>query len=100
MKTIRRSFCFTAVLVLVSILVYGSAASAKEPDIFGITRIRVGFFHFSGYHEEDEEGRRSGYGYDFLQKIGNYIDCVYEYKGYDLSYSDCLDLLEKGEVIS
>ena len=29
--------------------------------------IRVGFFAFDGYHMMDENGERSGYGYEFLR---------------------------------
>lgn len=61
--------------------------------------MKVGFFAFSGYHEKDEDtGRLSGYGYEFLQKIGNESDLTYEYMDYDKSYSDSLDALEKGEI--
>ena len=28
--------------------------------------VKVGFFAMDGYHVMDEEGNRSGYGYDFL----------------------------------
>ena len=31
--------------------------------------IRVGFFAMDGYHMIDEEGNRSGYGYDFLRMM-------------------------------
>ena len=29
--------------------------------------VKVGFFAMDGYHMMDEEGNRSGYGYDFLR---------------------------------
>lgn len=61
-------------------------------------KIRVGFFKFSGYHEISADGTRSGYGYDFFQKIGALDDWTFDYSGYDLSYSDNLDMLERGEL--
>ena len=30
--------------------------------------VKVGFFAMDGYHVMDEEGNRSGYGYDFLRR--------------------------------
>ncbi len=60
--------------------------------------LRVGFFAFSGYHVIEEDGRRSGYGYEFLQKLASHADWTYEYVGYDGSYADALDMLRSGEV--
>lgn len=60
--------------------------------------IRVGFYNMDGYHEQDEDGHRSGYGYEFLQKVGRYLPYRYEYVGYDKSWNEMLDMLEKGEA--
>ena len=67
-----------------------SAAAAKT--------VRVGFFQFAGYHILDDSGRRSGYGYEFLQLIARYGDWKYEYLGYDVSYEDSLKMLENGQL--
>ena len=63
-----------------------------------VPALRVGYFSFSGYHEMSEDGRLSGYGYEFLQKLASYGDWTYEYAGYDSSYSDCLDMLSGGQL--
>ena len=47
--------------------------------------VKVGFFAMDGYHMMDEEGNRSGYGYDFLRLMARYWDVDYEYVGYDQS---------------
>lgn len=60
--------------------------------------VRVGFFAFAGYQDMTEDGRRDGYGYEFLQRLSVYTDWEYEYLGYDGSYSDALDMLRSGEV--
>lgn len=60
--------------------------------------VRVGFFEFDGYHEEDKNGIRSGYGYELMQKLGTYNDWVYEYVGYDKSWSEMQDMLANGEI--
>ena len=43
--------------------------------------VKVGFFAIDGYHVVDEEGNRSGYGYDFLRLMARYWDVDYEYVG-------------------
>lgn len=60
--------------------------------------IRVGFFAFDGYHMVDEDGERSGYGYDFLRMIASYMDVDYEYVGYENSWEDMLPMLARGEI--
>lgn len=44
--------------------------------------LRVGFFAFDGYHMLDDEGNKSGYGYDFIRKISRYLNVDFEYIGY------------------
>ena len=36
--------------------------------------VRVGFYNFEGYHEIDESGRKSGYGYEYLQQIAALVE--------------------------
>ena len=51
-----------------------------------------------GYHMMDEDGRKSGYGYDFLRLMARYWDVEYEYIGYDKGWSDMQQMLENGEI--
>ena len=60
--------------------------------------VKVGFFAMDGYHVMDEEGNRSGYGYDFLRLMARYWDVDYEYIGYDKSWDDMQQMLEDGEI--
>ena len=60
--------------------------------------VKVGFFAMDGYHIMDEEGNRSGYGYDFLRLMARYWDVNYEYVGYDKSWDDMQQMLEDGEI--
>ena len=73
-------------------------AYAAEPDQEQPEVLRVGFFAFSGYHTIDDSGRRSGYGYEFLQRLAIHGGWSYEYVGYDGSYADALDMLRNGQV--
>ena len=40
-----------------------------------------------GYQMIDEDGKRSGYEYDLLQKLSRYLPYTFEYVGYDKSWS-------------
>lgn len=60
--------------------------------------VRVGFFAMDGYHMMDEDGRKSGYGYDFLRLMARYWDVEYEYIGYDKGWSNMQQMLENGEI--
>ena len=46
----------------------------------------------------DEDGNRSGYGYDFLRLMVRYWDADYEYIGYDKSWEDMQRMLLDGEI--
>ena len=92
----KRLLCFVAAaaLLLSSCLsAWAAEMTAEQPEV-----LRVGFFAFSGYHIIEEDGRRSGYGYEFLQRLAIHGGWSYEYIGYDGSYAEALDMLRSGEV--
>lgn len=60
--------------------------------------VRVGFFNFEGYHVIDEAGNKSGYGYEYLQRMARYTNWVYEYIGYEENWDTMQDMLENGEI--
>lgn len=60
--------------------------------------IRAGFFKMSGYHVIDEDGIRSGYGYEFFTKISKYSNLDFSYEGYDKSWAEMLKMLDNGEI--
>lgn len=96
----RANRYLTATLLIVSLLITmlcPEMAFAAEKDTNRET-IRVGFFAMDGYHMMDEEGNRSGYGYDFLRLMARYIDVDYEYVGYDKSWGEMQEMLENGEI--
>lgn len=93
MKILRRISAFLIALLLMIPTYSVVTAASPASDV-----IRVGFFSFPGYHIVEENGRRSGYGYEFLQRLAIYGGWSYEYIGYDGSYSDSLDMLRRGEV--
>jgi hypothetical protein len=70
-----------------------SVWDSSEPET-----IKVGFFAFEGYHEMDENGIKSGYGYDFLRLTQKYVNLNYEYVGYDKSWGEMQQMLLDGEI--
>lgn len=86
-----RILCFMTIMAIV-VGLYQPVAAAESQII------RVGFFAFDGYHNLDEDGCRSGYGYDFIQKILRYSNATAEYVGYDKSWSQMQEMLEDGEI--
>ena len=82
-----------------AICMLACALSLLSPALAGSNRpVRVGFFAFEGYHMTEEDGSRSGYGYDYLQYMARYTDWTYEYLGYAKSWSEALDMLRNGEI--
>ena len=95
MRKIRTLSFLLAILLSASpcFVSHATELAKEQPEV-----LRVGFFAFSGYHMTDENGRRSGYGYEFLQRLAIHGGWSYEYAGYDRSYADALEMLENGEV--
>ena len=87
------SLCLICILGAACLPVVGRAQASAASET-----LKVGFFSFPGYHMQDETGRRSGYGYEVLQLIADHTDWNYQYLWYELSYADCLDKLERGEL--
>ncbi len=69
----------------------GSEADARET-------VRVGFYAMDGFQMMDEDGNRSGYGYDMLRLMARYWDVSFEYVGYDKSWSEMQEMLKNGEI--
>ena len=67
----RELAILTAMLILTTLLSFPARAEEAESQH---ERVRVGFFAMDGYHMMDEDGNRSGYGYDFLRLMARYWD--------------------------
>lgn len=89
-----RTLCLALAITLIMPCFSIFSVSAQEQT----ETLRVGFFAFSGYHIIEENGRRSGYGYEFLQRLAIHGGWSYEYVGYDSSYAEALDMLKNGEI--
>lgn len=87
--------CVITVLCCISIFMGSVPVWAEETDT---TTVKAGFFMRSGYHMIDEDGTRSGYGYEFFMKLSRYSDLEFEYVGYENSWSEMLEMLKKGDI--
>ena len=101
-NTLHLPLCISRLMLvccILTMLLQGSFAELAVHAAAGNTdTFKVGFFAFSGYHEIDEDGTRTGYGYEFFQKISILDDWTFEYVGYDRSYADSLEMLQNGEL--
>ena len=79
-------------LVLVSGIAAPRAAAAQEKEQ---KKVRVGWYE-SAFHRTDPFGRRSGYGYEYQQRISIYTGWEYEYV--EGSWSELLEKLIAGEL--
>lgn len=57
--------------------------------------VRVGWYE-SAFHQTDSYGRRSGYGYEYQQRVGTYTGWTYEYV--EGSWSELFEKLVNGEI--
>lgn len=98
----RRMYFLLAVILLCVAALTSVSVFAKDSaeDETKRETVKVGYFPFEGYHMEDENGVKSGYGYDILQQMKIYENWKYEYVGYDenISWDDAQGMLENGEI--
>lgn len=73
-------------------------AYADDYENSGRETIRVGFFETDGLHMIDNDGQKSGYGYDLLRYMSRYLNVDYQYIGYDKSWAEMLRMLDDGEI--
>ena len=99
--SVKTVFYKAAVFLLALVCIAGLYPLAARAEYTAETprdTVRVGFFAMDGYHMMDEDGRKSGYGYDFLRLMARYWDVEYEYIGYDKGWSNMQQMLENGEI--
>ncbi|MDD3219450.1 MAG: transporter substrate-binding domain-containing protein [Lachnospiraceae bacterium] len=86
--------CFLTCLLLISWVMPTAAQNTSVSRKI----VKAGFFSADGYHNQDDDGMRSGYGYDFLKMAENYSNWKFNFVGYELGWSDMLDMLDSGEI--
>ena len=91
-KMLRRmiGIILFVVLILPVVSPFVSYAHDTEPKV-----VRVGWYE-SAFHKTDSFGRRSGYGYEYQQRIAIYTGWTYEYV--EGSWSELFEKLQNGEI--
>ena len=93
----RRLACLLAALALLIGLAAPALAHAPAARV-----IRVGYPIQEGFTDVDENGNHSGYTYDYLEEIAQYLDWDYEFVEITGDLNDSLqtayDMLMAGEV--
>ena len=83
--------------ILLGILTVCQVFAAEIPR-FATPDYKVAYYAFDCYHMQDENGKRSGYGYEMMQEISKYLQCTFSYVGYERSAKECEEMLRDGEV--
>ena len=91
--TKRHRMGLFALCLLLAVCQMPAAAQPAQRQV-----VRVGFFAFDGYHMQDKNGVRSGYGYELLQRMVGYTNWQLEFVGYDKSWGEMLEMLARGEI--
>ncbi len=88
----KRFIAITACLVMLLCMIGPREASAYVREQ---KTVRVGWYE-SAFHRTDSFGRRTGYGYEYQQRIAIYTGWTYEYV--EGSWSELLEKLIAGEL--
>ena len=91
-KLLRRALGLTLLLLAALAMAMPAVARAQEANS---KVVRVGWYE-SAFHSTDQFGRRSGYGYEYQQRIATYTGWTYEYV--EGSWSELFDKLAAGEI--
>ena len=83
--------------VLLAVWLCCTAFAAEVPKV-ETPNYKVAFYAFDCYHMQDADGRRTGYGYDMMQRVANYMQCTFSYVGYDKTAEECVEMLRNGDI--
>ena len=100
LPALRRTVCCLLLtsMLLAALLGFAMPTSAAGSDDTPRRTLRVGFYAYTGYHVMDEDGHRSGYSYEVLQRIAQHENVQFEYLAYDCDANEAAAMLERGEI--
>ncbi len=88
----RKVLWLAFALSMAFLILLSPTAYAQETDK---NVVRVGWYE-SAFHSTDEFGRRSGYGYEYQQRVATYTGWTYEYV--EGSWSELFEKLVAGDI--
>ncbi len=98
-RSITKIICCTLILACFFVPALFSFSNSENTYAYDSpTPVKVGFFALDGYHNINENGQKSGYGYELLQMIGGYANFEYTYVGYDKNWKELVEMLFNGEI--
>lgn len=92
-----KKFIAFLLMIIISLNSVGTVYAADVPNK-ETPNYKVAFFPYDCFNMQDEDGERSGYGYEMMQTIANYLQCTFSYVGYDKSAAECVEMLRNGEL--
>ena len=90
--------CITSSLLCLLLTICLIPFNAFAVDKQETPNYKVAFYAFDCYHMQDENGKRSGYGYEMMQGISKYLQCTFSYIGYEKTAAECEEMLRNGEI--
>ena len=106
----KKSRSLVVILILLCMTIFPFIPVMAQDDK-GV--IRVAFFQMDGFNETDENGKHSGFGYEYLREVAKYTGWKYEFvsaiqvKDFrgnptgeikPLSYSAAMEMVKNGEL--
>ena len=92
----KRFAAAAAVLVQLTLLCCTAWAAALPK--YDTAEYKVSFYAYDCFNVQDENGQRSGYGYEMMQGISRYLQCTFAYVGYDQSAAENEEMLRTGAI--
>ena len=83
--------------ILLMIIVCCPAYAASVPQT-ETPDYKIAFYAFDCYNMQDENGKKTGYGYEMMQGVSKYLQCTFSYVGYDKTASECEEMLRNGDI--
>ncbi|MBR1507873.1 MAG: transporter substrate-binding domain-containing protein [Eubacterium sp.] len=94
-KRLKKMVFFSIIVSLILSVLFPLASFAKEDVEEEKKVVRVGW-HEPPYFITDENGRKSGYSYEYQRKVAAYTGWEYEYV--EGTWHDLMEKLKKGEI--
>ncbi len=98
MKERKKRFTLVWIIFIMYFLSFWAGSIVANAEETMNQKVKVGFFKMDCYHEMDDEGNRSGYGYEFFARVSKYCNMNFSYEGYNNTWEQMIDMLESGEI--
>ncbi len=98
MKERKKRFTLVWIMFIMCCLSFCFGSIVTNAEEAMNQKVKIGFFKMDCYHEMDDKGNRSGYGYEFFARVSKYCNMNFSYEGYNKTWEQMMDMLESGEI--